>query len=146
MKLRIALMIALAGACGGKKSSTMADAPPSECARTATHTTKLMQSEMGEVLAEADWPKVTALLDERCTKDGWSAESMACMNAALADREIDACADQLPADQNAAVKAQFEQDIVPLMKGGMVKRKDETMQGDPEGAPPPPDDPCGGDD
>ena len=36
-----------------------------------------------------------------------------------------------------------------MMKGVMVKRKDETMQGDPEGAdgaPPPPDDPCGGDD
>jgi hypothetical protein len=155
MKLAIAtIVLACAlGACKGKSASTTPqDAPPSPCSRTATHATKIMQNEIGPALSEADWPKVTALLAERCEADAWAAEVVACMDASLGEDDFEKCADQLTKEQNDAVKEQFGREIEPLMKEeGGLRKKDaapdgmEGGSGAPStGAPPPPDDPCGG--
>ena len=148
MKLRIGLVVLACalGACKGKKTSTTPEEPPSECARTATHATQLMHDAMGDSLTAAEWPKLTALVDERCTHDGWSAETMACMNAAGGEHDFDACSDTLTPAQKEAVQAQFDREIKPLIKEGSMDEKDEAMQAPTAAAPspPPPDDPCGG--
>lgn len=150
MKLRFAaagLACALA-ACAGKKSSTTAteEAPP-PCREMAVHVAEVIRADLGDALAEEHWPKVTAVLDERCTMDGWETATVACMQAAVRGPDFDVCAEQLPDDQEAAVKDQFEQTIKPLMKeGAMQKQAEDKMEGG--GSPPtgsaPPSDPCGG--
>jgi hypothetical protein len=152
MKLRIVLFALVLAACKSKSTPTTAAAPPpTPCRNMATHVTEVVRQDMGEMLAEEDWPKVTDVLDERCTKDGWAAETVACMQAAVRGPDFDACADKLPPEQEASVKAEFEQTIKPLIKEGSMKRKGEEDEMEGGGGatmgspPPPPDDPCGGD-
>src|SRR5688500_10568606 len=85
MKLRIGIVVLACalGACKDKKAATVPETEAAPCARTAAHVTKVMQSEMGDSLAESDWPKLTAALEQRCTEDEWAAEVRACMDDAL---------------------------------------------------------------
>lgn len=160
MKLRIAalgLVCALA-ACGGKKSTTTAttEAPPTPCRTVSLRVVEVLRAEIGEALAEEHWPKVAAILEERCTTDAWADETVACMQAAARGPDFDACAEQLPDEQEAAVKEQFEREIKPLIDEGAMRKKEasDSMEGgsgaprsEPTAgapAPPPPSDPCGG--
>ncbi len=159
MKLRIAalgLVCALA-ACGGKKSTTTAttEAPPTPCRTVSLRVVEVLRADIGEALAEEHWPKVAAILEERCTTDAWAKATLDCMLAAESGPGFDACAEQLPEEQEVAVKAQFEREIKPLIdEGAMQKKSEEAMEGgsgaprsEPTAgspAPPPPSDPCGG--
>src|SRR6186713_2035909 len=100
MKLRVVVFALALAACKGKSgSTTAAPKPPTPCQDMASHITGVVQAEIGEALAAEDWPKVTAVLEERCTSDGWAAETVACMQKAATGPDFDACADQLPEAQ-----------------------------------------------
>lgn len=143
--LTVVLVCALAS-CGGKNASTSApEAPPTPCASAAAHMSEVLRAELGDALAAEDWPKVTAVLDERCTADQWDATTVSCMQAAAQGPDFDNCADQLPDEHEAAVKAQFEKEIKPLMnEDAMQKKEASDGRSAPSGGAPPPSDPCGG--
>ena len=85
MKTRVAVFV-IAGAlaaCKGKPAPTTvaespreAPGPSAECQKTAAHAMELMKAQMGDALSDADWPKVTAILEGHCAQDAWSAEAI----------------------------------------------------------------------
>lgn len=141
-KLGVLLIAGLLAACKGKSAPTTATANArpepagGACGATAEHVTGLMKAQLGGALADEDWPKVTAILDQHCRADGWSGEAMACMDAATDEESFRGCGDKLTEEQNDAVKEQFQREIDPLMRH-------PESDGMTQGAPPP-DDPCGG--
>jgi len=135
--LLLATLVA-AAACGGgsKKSSTPPEPPASPCVAMAAHmraqVVKAGEAEQAgaDMLAKIG-PVVERVVSERCQADAWSAEVIACVNAAD-DKTMDPCIEKLTDEQEDAIESQLDRELEAVMP-----KKDGDAES-PKSAPPPP--------
>ncbi len=134
--LLLATLVA-AAACGGgsKTPPTPPEPPPSPCIAMAAHmraqVVKAGEAEQaGADLLAKIAPVVERVVSERCQADAWSAEVIACINAAD-DKSMDPCIEQLTDAQEQAIESQLDRELEGVMP------KDDAGEA-PKSAPPPP--------
>lgn len=135
--LLLATLVA-AAACGGGSKTPPAppEPPPSPCVAMAAHmraqVLKAGEAEQaGADLLAKIGPVVERVVSERCQADAWSAEVIACVNAAD-EKTMDPCIEQLTDEQEQAIESQLDRELESVMP------KEEGDGAAPESAPPPP--------
>ncbi len=129
---RLLILASVLAACGGgakQVDTTPVKAGAPACEKMADHLVGLMKQGAAAGAPQEASDRITQVLIERCTVDGWSIAAQQCFLGVATLEESDRCAPMLTVPQRDAADRAMK-DAFPEAAGAAA--------GSPGGAPPPP--------